>query len=68
MRTDGYPGPRHKMYLVFELGKELALGKAYHFPASRAENVQPLLEGLRKKHLPFTLSLAELASLREVVV
>ena len=55
------------MYLVFELEEEIVLGKAWYFPASRAENVQPLLEGLRKKHLPFTLRLAELASLREVV-
>ena len=56
------------MYLVFELEEEIFLGKAWYFPASRAENVQPLLIRLRNDRLPFTLSLAELASLREVAV
>jgi hypothetical protein len=67
MLADDYPNPSENMYLVFELEEELLLGRAYHFPQSRAENFQPLLDALREKFLPFTLSLAELAKLRELV-
>jgi predicted component of viral defense system (DUF524 family) len=67
MLADGYPNPSENMYLVFVLEEELLLGRAYHFPKSRVENFQPLLDGLREKFLPFTLSLAEFAKLREAV-
>jgi len=68
MSEENYPNPGQDMYLVFELGKEISLGRAYQFPKSRAENFQPLLDALREKFLPFTLSLGELAKLREVVI